>query len=379
MSHLDEGLITALLDGELPPGETRQARDHLATCGECNARFEEARAYFDEANRLVRVLDLPDTAVPAPLAVHPPPAPKRRIGFQVRHLAWAASLLLAIGLGYYGNEARSPRKQVALDSVVPAANEGQKPQAVGTVAQTAGAGGALQDERAKTEAAKDAPASALKAKAPTPAAEADLRSLDKEVAADKLAEATPAPAASGAPAPAPPARQPASAAPPVDANLAAATGQARREDGQAVKPAELRDAAAPEAAVRRAASPAGGFRAAPPALSITLEEAVTALGGSIRLINGLAPERVERLDGRQVAGAASDLTLIRVVYLDPPGRELWLDQQRGMAGAETGDTILLHNSDGGLSLQWSSPPDGWLSLTGHLTEDSLRSLSRRVQ
>jgi hypothetical protein len=112
---------------------------------------------------------------------------------------------------------------------------------------------------------------------------------------------------------------------------------------------------------------------------VTLEEAVHSLGGSIHLIDGLTPARVEQLTGKEVPGAMPGLPLIRVVYLDAPMRELWLDQQRGEGVNPVSDTVLLHTPDGGLSLQWGSGSDGWLSLTGHLTADSLRSLARRVR
>jgi hypothetical protein len=117
----------------------------------------------------------------------------------------------------------------------------------------------------------------------------------------------------------------------------------------------------------------------PVATKVTLEEAVQTLGGSIHLIDGLTPDRVERLSGRAVPGAQPDLAIIRVVYLDAPMRELWLDQQRGRGVNATADTVLLHGPDGGLSLQWPNGPDGWLSLSGHLTADSLRILARRVR
>ena len=380
MSHLDEGLITALLDGELSPAETRDARDHLAICGECNARFEEARGWFDEANRLVRVLDVPVATPPVPLALHPAPAPRRR-GVQVRHLAWAASLLLAIGLGYYVNQAGAPR-QIALDSTqqtraasTAVANEAAR-QVAAEPAAPAAAGGRA-DAQAKTAPAKDAPATAFRTQAPRPPAEVDEHSLDKE----KPAGAN-QPAASGEVASTALARQPAApaAAPAVD-SLTALKSEARREDAQplqAARAADLRDAGASGVLERKRGLAANALAASPPPVAVTLEEAVASLGGSIHLIDGLTPERVERLDGRQMAGAAAELTLVRVIYLDSPMRELWLDQQRGMPAA-TGDTVLLHNSDGSLSLQWASPPDGWLSLTGHLTADSLRSLARRVR
>ncbi|MDB4951738.1 MAG: hypothetical protein JWM27_4387 [Gemmatimonadetes bacterium] len=49
MSHLDEGALMSLLDGELPPGERAAAERHVAACAVCAAglrELETARAAF---------------------------------------------------------------------------------------------------------------------------------------------------------------------------------------------------------------------------------------------------------------------------------------------------------------------------------------------
>jgi hypothetical protein len=61
---------------------------------------------------------------------------------------------------------------------------------------------------------------------------------------------------------------------------------------------------------------------------ITLDEAVTQLGGSIRLIDGLAPQRVELLSGVDVAGADPDRQVVRIYYEEPDLGLITLDQQR---------------------------------------------------
>lgn len=40
MSHLDEGQLTCLLDGELTATERTEVEAHLATCSECRALLE---------------------------------------------------------------------------------------------------------------------------------------------------------------------------------------------------------------------------------------------------------------------------------------------------------------------------------------------------
>lgn len=119
---------------------------------------------------------------------------------------------------------------------------------------------------------------------------------------------------------------------------------------------------------------------------IEMEEAVRTLGGSIRLIDGLTPERM--LTGR---GAGDDLTsFVRVVYQDPPGRELWLDQRRGASfgnreersDAATawlpGDTLVTPEPNGARSLSWVDQTGFLLRLTGFLDTDSLVLLRGRV-
>lgn len=63
MTHLDEGRLRALLDGELGEDRAEAARAHLAECGACSARLAEAER---EAVRVGSALRRLDTApVPA--------------------------------------------------------------------------------------------------------------------------------------------------------------------------------------------------------------------------------------------------------------------------------------------------------------------------
>jgi hypothetical protein len=118
---------------------------------------------------------------------------------------------------------------------------------------------------------------------------------------------------------------------------------------------------------------------------IGMEEAVRMLGGSIRLIDGLTPTRV--LAGRAAGG--KDAATVRVVYEDPPGRELWLDQRRGAiaevgrADAATallpGDTLMVVREQGARSLDWVDQTGFLLRLTGYVPTDSLQRLQARIR
>lgn len=82
--------------------------------------------------------------------------------------------------------------------------------------------------------------------------------------------------------------------------------------------------------------------------------------------------------------------MVRVIYEDPPGRELWLDQQRAGARDEgpaaagamallPGDTTVSPLARGMQSVRWIDQAGFRLALTGFLPADSLRGLMRRVE
>lgn len=94
MSHPDEGTMQMLLDGELDAEERARVESHLRSCAPCATRLAEARGFMEEADRLVEVLAVPEQ-----------PASPRRASTRrtlIRTLAWAASIVLAVGVGYWG-------------------------------------------------------------------------------------------------------------------------------------------------------------------------------------------------------------------------------------------------------------------------------------
>jgi hypothetical protein len=119
---------------------------------------------------------------------------------------------------------------------------------------------------------------------------------------------------------------------------------------------------------------------------ITMDEAVRRLSGSIRLIDGLQPTRVEVGPGRLVPGAAPDREVIRVFYADEGGRSLILDQQPGetpaaasVNGLMRGDTLVTSQPEGGVRVRWVDRKSFWLSLTGTGEVDSVRMLVERIR
>lgn len=121
MSHVDEGILHAYLDGELPPAERTGLEQHLAQCAECRALLAEERALLERSTALL------GSARPLERAVPPfeqlPRAPRRpwymRTGF-----AWAASLILAVGSGYFLSGKISPHAAPAAMDKAPVATQG---------------------------------------------------------------------------------------------------------------------------------------------------------------------------------------------------------------------------------------------------------------
>src|SRR5438876_2431016 len=113
MSHVDHGTLHAYLDGELPQAEARGVEAHVAECAGCRDRLEEERALIARADELLGLAAPPDRATPPFRAGDlKPPA---RLWSQVRlPLAWAATVMLALGIGmYFGRGATTRRREEA--------------------------------------------------------------------------------------------------------------------------------------------------------------------------------------------------------------------------------------------------------------------------
>lgn len=116
MSHVDEGLLHAYLDGAFPKGNA-QGEDieaHLAVCVDCRVRLEDARALKEHAQVVLHHA--------SPAEVHVPPfetvltrrpdspavaARKRTSWLPPVGLAWAATMVLAVGAGWMAHEVLS--------------------------------------------------------------------------------------------------------------------------------------------------------------------------------------------------------------------------------------------------------------------------------
>ena len=104
MPHVDEGTLHAYLDGELSPDERAAVESHLAQCATCRASLAEERTLRERASAVLGSAR-PDER-PAPPIEQLRRESKRSPWRVRRSIAWAASIVLAVGLGYSLHSAR---------------------------------------------------------------------------------------------------------------------------------------------------------------------------------------------------------------------------------------------------------------------------------
>lgn len=266
--HLDDGRIAELLDGEVPSPELAAIRAHLAACADCAARLAAAQAVMDEADTLVAMLDEPE----ADASVIPIATARRTARHAwIRRAAWAASLVVAVGAGYLARGPLMPPRPADPVATMPAL-EAAQPAAVTSAAERV----------VEPEAPPVTNRQELAPQAPAP----------QRAAADAAASVEP---------------------------------EARREAIRQAPARALSTNALEDASITTGAT-AAEFANSPrdqvtskqllAVDTISMAEAVERLGGSIRLVDGRFPVRIEAV-GEEV----------RVVYGGPTG-EFRLAQSR---------------------------------------------------
>src|SRR5258705_13955857 len=127
MSHVDEGTVHAYLDGELPSTERAALEAHLAGCAACRGNLIEERSLRERASAVLGSARPAER--PAPALDQLRREPKRSPWRVRRSFAWAASIALALGVGY---SLRAPRAsapfQTPVEPVVVAQNRGASTQ-----------------------------------------------------------------------------------------------------------------------------------------------------------------------------------------------------------------------------------------------------------
>jgi len=115
MLHPEDGILHAYLDGECDDSERAEVEEHLHSCTECRARLEAAKGIGLEADSLLGELEPESIQAPPWHELEQLAAERHRAGLPAEErestksaapfwrmptLAWAASLVVAFGLGW---------------------------------------------------------------------------------------------------------------------------------------------------------------------------------------------------------------------------------------------------------------------------------------
>lgn len=105
MSHVDDGELTAYADGAYQGNDPIALRisAHLSTCDNCRTRLEQNDHLRARAAEILGYATPGTVAIPEFDSLHAQVAPAKR--WQPFPLAWAASIVLALGLGWFGRGA----------------------------------------------------------------------------------------------------------------------------------------------------------------------------------------------------------------------------------------------------------------------------------
>jgi anti-sigma factor RsiW len=434
MSHLDEGTLHALLDGELDLHEVKEIQAHIGSCAACGTRLREVKEFHGESDRLVGVLEMPSApsrrtatvaedqpeAVDQPAAPGPPPAqrrPPRMSGpaaeppplllpenpdygrsRMLRRMRWAALVLVIVGAGYMGNQMRQSGSYDFDELPLPTARTSDSAPGAVLSSEEAASAPEPASEPAKDTSPAEAKSSldsvpkrvAPRAQ-PSPAGETGPAAagvvktafrVDDSAVDDSAAEPAGNETAQEQSAQAEPERD--EAPPPArpDADVRAEAARAlqqldreRQVDRAAAATAAIDSARRREVSARTAAAPPAPAPRTPEQraqiyLRIGLDEAAKQLGRPVHVIEGRSPLFMGLALGRTSPGADTTRPVVRVVYQDAQGRLILLDQQRLRPGQAT--------SAPGNEPHWIAGEIS-LHLSGEVGVDLLRSLRPRVR
>lgn len=357
MSHVDEGRLHAWLDygrSGMSEAEYKEIGAHLKRCADCSALLAEERALrdrsvailgatgprasfppsFEELTARARA----DGRLPEPaVAPHKPAEPKegrdwsgRRSRRQMVGLAWAASLMAALGLGWIASSTLMEGDQLAIQTVESPAARESAPESLEMAAPAA-------DDRVagKMAAPTETATAASPASSEAVAVPEAMPPADSPPPSSGAPTALTSPSASRQVAPAPSAEPPR----PVTAGEIVVAGFGAREDAESAgiaadqgEPIALRAAGvpagmAPPPAAPSAAPAALGFAGEPePAWeTVSPERAAERLGSDILTHPAFPVLRIE-------VPRAEGVRMVRVVHILPGGGTLTITQSRTSGG-----------------------------------------------
>ena len=351
MSHVDDGTLNALVDGELDAHQRAPVELHLAACGDCARRVAEATALAQQVTSLLTTLDVsvpPVRRMPAPMPTEAPVTrpPARRSPITLRRVAMAASVLLVAGVSYEVGRRND-------SAAVPKATLESAPL------------GAIRDPNA--DAVGGAVAASSAALPSSPAVSSPAVASPAEAAPVVMAPSAPSAITMSKPTPAPSAQRS------VTAQFAPLVADARRgASAEASKVAESRaaaDAPATVVALRRSMD-------APAAESQRLVEANAARAG----LAAAAANPSRTLPGYRSVEIADEDALVRTQVVAADGVTLLLviapdSAARSARAITTGAAAYTVSTvEGRSTVQWASHGRAF-DLRGPLAPDSLLKLA----
>ncbi len=419
MSHIDEGLLHEYIDGQGSESERVEIERHLSTCKDCLARLHEAETAIHGTSKLLGQLESgpvtppPWREIEARAAARARPATRRM--WLKPSLAWAASIAIAFGVGFFTNAVvLAPREvaRVATLTEIPAVATSRSETLDETrpmlersadkrdVAPTA-AGRSAEMEEAKpaakvsTRGAAELPAGAAQRQVAgaLKARESDrIERAGAPAAAEPLADRADAPAQEREQLARKAANEPANRAKQAEqdpeADARTSTGPRRALEAGRRRLAEMKDDLA--AVVTNAVKVTGDAVSAdesalPPAprfFQVGPDEATDWLGGEVRALPELSLQRVEVGPGDAAHGEFAGRPIVRLTYEDAAGLEIVLTQQRltdAELSAEEQQPTLLVSPNSATTYRWHDGRGYRLTLTAAVSSDSLRALAERVR
>jgi cytochrome c553 len=319
MLHVDEGRLSEYLDRPIDGSSDRaEIEAHLAECAECRERLAELRAVKARADALLRHATPASMAMPGFEEIEARARARRGAGprrvlslHRLTALGWAATIVLAVGIGWIARGAvmrEAGNAPVPLDGAPSAAIGGMAAPAESSAARRGAA--ELSEERSGAEPAGrlGAVADQTPQLAAAPPAPVELRQQANEAAPQPTAGAVPEgeqPSAKAEAAEGVRTRQAVS-------GVVAIADERRNAAARGEMPADsLAPAAIAQLAAHAVESPAW--------TGATAEDAERHLGGPLRVVEGLPVESTS-------VGAVDGTPAVRVVQLLPGGEQIEIVQ-----------------------------------------------------
>jgi hypothetical protein len=374
MPHLDEGLLHAYLDNAL--GEDVEL--HLRECPECRANLEKARLLKEGADAILTGVAPVEIAMPPFEELQakaesrggksPPKDANKAVGRlrsfnQLRSIAWAATVVLAVAVGWYARSTilESSQSRGAVEGETTGRLTIPVPETDG--AETNDPAEPAQTSVREEEASPGAElAEAVGGQVGPDVVGGIAVAADREDALEARRVSTPEPA------------EPPSEARELLAEATAARQELRERSRMAPQVTDERAAAEP-AVTLTAGGRGGSTEVVWTGVDETTAESI--LDGPVPTVEGLpvVAYATSSIDGMQVIRVSQQLDSgqrIELVIIPEADADIAADAKKGMeridAGAGAGSINTVTVSEGGLRIR----------LTAALTTDSLRILGQNV-